>query len=91
MRCFKDGDRNIIFYHTYVKGRRKNLHIGEIKSNHGDVFKNNDRTGEATVDFFGDQFREADVIINVVMINNIPRVISVEQNDKMEEFQLGGD
>ncbi|XP_015077714.1 uncharacterized protein LOC107021542 [Solanum pennellii] len=86
MRWFKDGDRNTIFYHTYVKGRRKELHIGEIKFNHEDVLKTNDRIGEATVDFFGDQFREADVMINVAMINNIPRVISAEQNDKMEEL-----
>ncbi|KAH0679808.1 hypothetical protein KY284_020893 [Solanum tuberosum] len=56
MRWFKDGDRNTKFYHTYVKGRRKKLHIGEIQSNHGDVFKTNDQIGEATVDFFGDQF-----------------------------------
>ncbi|KAH0699064.1 hypothetical protein KY284_013279 [Solanum tuberosum] len=86
MRWFKDGDRNTKFYHTYVKGRRKKLHIGEIQSNHGDVFKTNDQIGGATVDFFEDQFREADVMNNLEMIDNIPRVISVEQNDEMEEL-----
>ncbi|XP_015167468.1 uncharacterized protein [Solanum tuberosum] len=37
MKWFKDGDMNTKFFHNYVKGMRKKLHIAEIQTEQGDM------------------------------------------------------
>ncbi|KAH0693550.1 hypothetical protein KY285_020647 [Solanum tuberosum] len=40
MKWFKDGDMNTKFFHNYVKGMRKKLHIAEIQTEQGDMLAN---------------------------------------------------
>jgi len=35
MKWFSDGDRYTKFFHSYVKGKRKKLHIDEIVTDQG--------------------------------------------------------
>ncbi|KAK4723823.1 hypothetical protein R3W88_026602 [Solanum pinnatisectum] len=35
MKWFSNGDKNTKFFHSYVKGRRKKLHISEIENDQG--------------------------------------------------------
>lgn len=83
MKWFRDGDRNTKFFHSFVKGRRKKLHIGEIYTNAGEVVKTNEQIGAAAVDFFRDQFKETDVMSCSEMLNNIPELVIQEQNEEM--------
>jgi len=52
MRWYVDRDRNTKFFHPYVKGRRKKLHMSQITNEIGEVFQTNHQMGEATLAFF---------------------------------------
>ncbi|KAH0695148.1 hypothetical protein KY290_021498 [Solanum tuberosum] len=56
MKWFTDGDRNTKFFHSYVKGRRKKLHIAEMTTEQGLTLMSNDEIGGASVAYYKDQF-----------------------------------
>ncbi|KAK6788076.1 hypothetical protein RDI58_016601 [Solanum bulbocastanum] len=72
MRRFVDGDKNIKFFHSYVKGRRKKLHLSQITNEIGE-FQTNHQMGEAAVAFFSAQFKEEGNNQDWAMLNHIPR------------------
>ncbi|KAG5630564.1 hypothetical protein H5410_002281 [Solanum commersonii] len=39
MKWFNDGDRNTNFFQSYVKGRRRRLHINEMENEQGVLIK----------------------------------------------------
>ncbi|WMV24107.1 hypothetical protein MTR67_017492 [Solanum verrucosum] len=83
MKWFKDGDRNTKFFHAFVKGRRQKLHIGEILTSQGEMVQSNDQIGAAAVEFFEDQFRENDLLNCPEMLENIPRLVTQDQNEEI--------
>ncbi|KAG5616263.1 hypothetical protein H5410_016087 [Solanum commersonii] len=74
MKWFKEGDANTKFFHSYVTGRKKKLHIAEIS---------NEQIGKATVDFFVAQFTEDNGNSDYNMLDYIPRSISNAENEDM--------
>lgn len=52
MKWLKDGDRNTRFFYSYVKGRRRKLHIDEIHNSQGQVLYSDEEKGNAAVQFF---------------------------------------
>uniref|UniRef100_M1AL69 RNA-directed DNA polymerase (Reverse transcriptase); Ribonuclease H n=1 Tax=Solanum tuberosum TaxID=4113 RepID=M1AL69_SOLTU len=83
MKWFTEGDMNTKFFHSYVKGRRKRLHIAKIVTEQGITLTSNDQIGQAALEFFGEQFRENDYVDDYAMLDHIPRCITEEENDAM--------
>ncbi|KAH0757928.1 hypothetical protein KY290_021421 [Solanum tuberosum] len=86
MKWFKERDRNTKFFHSYVRGRRKKLHIESIKDIRGVEVHSNDQKGEIEVEYFQNQFSEEERHRDYGLLQHIPRLISEEQNEEM--FQL---
>lgn len=54
----QDGDKNTQFFHSYVKGRRRKLHIGEIQNPQGQTITEEEAIGEEAIRFFTHQFQD---------------------------------
>ncbi|XP_059306203.1 uncharacterized protein LOC132057591 [Lycium ferocissimum] len=74
MKWFKDGERNIKFFHSYVKGRRRKLALHGIHNSQGDWITNKEEIGE--------EVRPT----NFDMLDDIPSLITAEQNDALIEL-----
>ncbi|KAH0696200.1 hypothetical protein KY289_013682 [Solanum tuberosum] len=86
MKWFKEGDMNTKFFHSYVKGRRKKLHINEIITEQGVGLKSNSEIGNAAVEYFRDQFAEENGAEDYSMIDHIPECITAEENEHMTKM-----
>ncbi|KAH0742871.1 hypothetical protein KY290_030864 [Solanum tuberosum] len=83
MKWFKEGDANTKFFHSYVTGRRKKLHIAETVTEQGITVQSNEQIGKASVDFFAAQFTEDNDNSDYNMLDYIPRSISNAENEDM--------
>ncbi|XP_015158226.1 uncharacterized protein [Solanum tuberosum] len=96
MKWFVDGDRNTKFFHSYVKGRRKKLHLAEICNEHGVMVKTNQQIGQAAISFFSEQFKAEETSQDYSMLRHIPKLVTEEENEEMiklptqEEIKKGG-
>ncbi|KAH0644091.1 hypothetical protein KY289_035065 [Solanum tuberosum] len=91
MTWFKDGDRNIKFFHSYVRGRRKKLHIDHIKDVRGNGVNTNVQMGEATTGFFQIQLSDEGNIQEYDMLQSIPKLIEEEQNEEITKLPSNGE
>lgn len=57
-KWFKDGDRNSKFFHAYVTGRRKRLHLNRIQNAEGAWIEDQTELACEAVRFFQNQFSE---------------------------------
>ncbi|KAH0744967.1 hypothetical protein KY290_032960 [Solanum tuberosum] len=83
MRWFQDGDKNTRFFHNYVKGRRKKLHLAEIQMEQGDVVNSSDGIGAEAVSYFERQFKEGGTSEDESLLRLIPKLITPSQNEEM--------
>ncbi|XP_070054818.1 uncharacterized protein LOC142179966 [Nicotiana tabacum] len=79
MTWFKEGDRNIKFFHAQVNGRRKRLQLKRIQNNMGNWIDEEDQIAEEAVNFFKDQFCETEVRTEFGIIDHVPWLIDGEQ------------
>ncbi|WMV21122.1 hypothetical protein MTR67_014507 [Solanum verrucosum] len=86
MKWFSDGDRNTKIFHSYVKGKRKKLHIDEIVTDQEITLQTNEQIGLAAVGFFEEQFRAEMLETDYAMIDHIPKSISDDENDSMSRL-----
>ncbi|KAG5620134.1 hypothetical protein H5410_005352 [Solanum commersonii] len=84
MRWFQNGDRNTKFFHAYVQGRRRKLHISAIQTMQGDLISSTENIGAVNV--FREQFTKKNEPTDYAMLENIPNIISNEQNEEMERL-----
>lgn len=56
MRWFVHGDKNTKFFHSYVQGRRRKLHMHELQDDDGNILNTQAEIGKAAVSFFRNQF-----------------------------------
>lgn len=80
VRWLKDGDRNTMFFHSYVKGRRKKLHISEILDEQGRLMNTEAQIGDAAVRYFESQFIEDNNNDDFSMLEHITSLIMEEEN-----------
>ncbi|XP_070039509.1 uncharacterized protein [Nicotiana tomentosiformis] len=83
MAWFKDGDRNTKFFHVQVNGRRKRLKIKRIKNSLGNWIEEEEHIAEEVVIFFKDQFYESVVPAEFGIIDHVPCLAVMEQNEKL--------
>jgi len=76
MKWFSEGDMITKFFHSYVKGRRKKLHLSAIETDQGDIVNTNEQIGDAAVKFYAEQFREEDNDRNFEILEHNTRSIS---------------
>jgi len=86
MRWFTDGDRNTKFFHAYVKGRRRNFNIREIKTIQEDTINSPQNIGEEAVNVFRDKFKETQETVDFSMLQCILKMITKEENREMERI-----
>ncbi|KAH0720013.1 hypothetical protein KY284_005043 [Solanum tuberosum] len=83
MKWFKEGDRNIKFFHAYVKGNRRKLQVVDILTDQGDKISTTQNIGEEAVNVFKEQFRENQETTNYDMLEYFPTLINEVQNADM--------
>ncbi|XP_075080475.1 uncharacterized protein LOC107786790 [Nicotiana tabacum] len=83
MAWFKDGDRNTRFFHAQVNGRRKRLKLTRIQDNLGNWVEEEDQIATEVVKFYQEQFREDTIPTTFHIIDHIPSMITMEQNEKL--------
>lgn len=83
MRWFSDGDMNSKFFHSYVNGRRKKLHLSEITTEHGEILNTSQQIGKEANKFFTKQFKQEQQDQDFTMLHHIPKMITDEQNEKI--------
>lgn len=52
MEWFKEGERNIKFFHTIVKGRRSRLHVNIIQNKEGEWLEDQEDISGAKIYFY---------------------------------------
>lgn len=83
MRWFTQGDRNIKFFHSYVRGKRKNLQIRDIKNDHGVSLTKDLEIGLEAVRVFQEQFTKDTFCFDYSMLDIVPPLITQEENEIM--------
>ncbi|XP_060182430.1 uncharacterized protein LOC132612110 [Lycium barbarum] len=102
MDCFFEGDKNIRYFHSLVKGRRKRIQIRRIKDDTGNWLEDADSVAAEAINFFHKKFTHEEVSKDSPILNHIPELIREEDNillaeqPTMEEvqkvvFELNGD
>ncbi|XP_015168062.1 uncharacterized protein [Solanum tuberosum] len=84
MKWYTDGDKNTKFFHAYVKGKRRKLHIKEIHTRQGDIISRSHNIVEEAVNVFKEQFMENQEWNNVELLQCIPKLVTDGDNEEME-------
>ncbi|XP_060200867.1 uncharacterized protein LOC132629156 [Lycium barbarum] len=79
-KWYTEGDRNTSFYHNYVNGKRKRLHVAGIDDGDGNWLDNMENIKEESVRFYQNQFSQEGDSNNFEILNHVPSMISYEQN-----------
>lgn len=86
MEWFKDGERNTKFFHTIVKGRRSRLKINRTQNQKGIWIEDQESIAADAVKFFQQQFAKGQENTNFEILNELPTIISKQQNEKMHKI-----
>ncbi|XP_075082595.1 uncharacterized protein LOC142166874 [Nicotiana tabacum] len=85
LQWFKYGDRNTNLIHAHVKGKRKRLQVSKILDNNGNWIETWAEMARKAVDLFQAQFTKERIPTNFDIIQNIPRMIFDDQNERLWE------
>ncbi|XP_019241533.1 PREDICTED: uncharacterized protein LOC109221510 [Nicotiana attenuata] len=83
MSWFKDGDRNTKFFHAQVRGRRKKLQLSRIQNSQGVWIDDEAEIAAEGIQFFQDQFSETAVPTTSDIINHVPSLVDMNQNQEL--------
>ncbi|XP_070013359.1 uncharacterized protein [Nicotiana sylvestris] len=102
MTWFVEGDRNTNFFHNHVNGKRKKLQLKRIQNGDGNWLEEQEEMANAAVEFYQRQFTNEGDPTDFSMLDNVPSMVTLEQNLKLcrfptleevkvEVFELSGD
>ncbi|XP_075083560.1 uncharacterized protein LOC142167295 [Nicotiana tabacum] len=80
---FNDGDRNTKFFHAHVNGKRKRLQLKRIQNSYGDWIEDKEVVADEAVKFFQAQFHEDVVPSEFGIIDHVPYMVDMEQNQEL--------
>ncbi|OIT37160.1 hypothetical protein A4A49_00689 [Nicotiana attenuata] len=80
LQWFKEGDANTKYFHSLVRGRRRNLYIHKIKDDDVDWISCDENIGEAACDHFQSLFSDTGGNIREDLLSFIPSMTSQEDN-----------
>ncbi|XP_075091512.1 uncharacterized protein LOC142171718 [Nicotiana tabacum] len=80
MNWFAECDRNTRFFHNYVNVKRQKMQLKIIQSVDGTWLESQDLMSTTAVEFFSRQFTQERDPINFDLLNNVPAMVTMEQN-----------
>nr|XP_009608433.1 uncharacterized protein LOC104102441 [Nicotiana tomentosiformis] len=83
MTWFNDGDRNTKFFHAHVNRKRKRLQLKRIQNSDGDWIEDKEAVADEAVKFFQAQFHEDIVPSEFGIIDHVPHMVDMEQNQEL--------
>ncbi|XP_070007343.1 uncharacterized protein [Nicotiana sylvestris] len=83
MTWFKEGDKNIKFFHAQVRGRRKRLQLNRIQNSGGTWIEEEQEIAEEAIKFYEEQFTEASTPSSFDIVEHVPNLINTEQNAEL--------
>lgn len=83
---FKEGDANSKFFHAIMRGRRRKLYIHKICIENEEWIQGDENIAKAACDHFQQIFTGHEYRINEEIIQCIPRMVSHEQNQKLQSL-----
>ncbi|XP_070017840.1 uncharacterized protein [Nicotiana sylvestris] len=83
MTWFKEGDRNIKFFHAQVRGRRKRLQLKRIQNSGGTWIEEEQEIAEEAIKFYEEQFTEASNPSSFDIVEHVSNLINTEQNEEL--------
>lgn len=81
-----EGDHNTKFFHQTVTQRKQKLHLHRIKNKEGIWLENIEDIKNEAICNFQSQLNGTHVSIGEDMLEHIPRMITEDQNDKLDAF-----
>ncbi|XP_060170694.1 uncharacterized protein LOC132601635 [Lycium barbarum] len=86
MQWFKDGDRNTKFFHAHGTGKRIKLQLKKIQDSNGVWLETEEEIAQEAIGFFTNQFSEEKIPTDFGMLQNVPILVTDEQNDRLHEM-----
>uniref|UniRef100_A0A1S4A0A6 Reverse transcriptase domain-containing protein n=1 Tax=Nicotiana tabacum TaxID=4097 RepID=A0A1S4A0A6_TOBAC len=80
MQWFKDSDRNPMFFHAKVNGRRRRLKLKRIQNKLRNWIEEEEEIVDEALHFFKDQFDETVVPTAFGILDHVPTLVNMEQN-----------
>lgn len=78
-----NGDRNIRFFHSLLKGRRKKLQLSRIKNGAGDWIEDTRLIAEEAMRCFKDQFSQEAEGTNYDLLNYLSEIVIEVDNENL--------
>nr|XP_018626573.1 uncharacterized protein LOC108945273 [Nicotiana tomentosiformis] len=88
MKWFAEGDRNTTFFNNYVNGKRQKLQLKRIQNANSDWLEDQEGISNAATTFFQTQFTEEGQFTSSELLNNVPTMISTDQNTELCRFTI---
>ncbi|XP_060182241.1 uncharacterized protein LOC132611899 [Lycium barbarum] len=79
-KWYTEGDRNTSFYHNYVTGKTKKLHMARINDGDRHWLDNMENIKKESVRFYQNQFSQEGESNNFEILKHVPSMISYEKN-----------
>ncbi|XP_019263600.1 PREDICTED: uncharacterized protein LOC109241326 [Nicotiana attenuata] len=76
-------EENTKFFHAQVNGRRKILQLKRIQNISGNWIDEEEQIAAEAVNYFKDQFCENVALSAFYIIDNVPYLVNIEQNEKL--------
>ncbi|XP_070035767.1 uncharacterized protein [Nicotiana tomentosiformis] len=80
MNWFAEGDRNTRFFHKHVNGKRQKLNLKKIQGADSNWLETQELMANVALEFYSNQFTQTGDTTNYAMLNNIPTMVTLEQN-----------
>ncbi|XP_043705048.1 uncharacterized protein LOC122654841 [Telopea speciosissima] len=81
VKWLKEGERNTRFFHSIVNVKRKRSGICKIKNAQGEWILDKEGVNEEAIKYFSDIFSPGSTTSHEDLLNSIPTIISVEENN----------
>lgn len=88
IKLFNEGNRDKMFIHFYVKGRKRKLNTNEIEDDKGRMLKDDNNIGDEAVQAFQVHFHEI-YVDSDAMLSYIHNLLSKEHKKMMDRQSTG--
>ncbi|KAH0650296.1 hypothetical protein KY284_030208 [Solanum tuberosum] len=84
LQWFKDGDANNKYFHALIRGRRRKLFLHKIYNDNEGWIQGEEQIAQVTCDYYQNMFKGQNERINDRILQNIPTVVTPEQNEMLQ-------
>lgn len=91
MSWFAEGDRNTRFFHNHVNGKRQKFNLKRIQDTDSNWLETHELVANTAVDFFSNQFTQIGDTTDYEILNNVPAIVTLEQNLELCKYPIIGE